>query len=88
MTENDFFCHLRQLSVAQLSEFHKHVLEKIQDIQAHRKAALKADEKAEKANALAAQSQPKVPSNHLNLDAMADNLDLDLSAIMREIAKR
>ncbi len=32
--------------------------------------------------------QPKMPASNLNIRTMADNLDLDLSGIMREISKR
>jgi hypothetical protein len=95
MTKADFFSLLQTLSIEQLSIVHDNVLKKIQQIRSEVK--LQKQQELDFRNTQKAQTpsqssspkaQPKMPSSNLNIKTMADNLDLDLTSIMREISKR
>ena len=95
MTRTDFFSLLQTLSLEQLSIVHDNVLKKIQKIRAEAERQKQQELDFNNANKalspsqdLTQKAQPKVPSNNLNIETMADNLDLDLTNIMREISKR
>ena len=77
MTENDFFSQLEHLSITQLSKLHEGLIDKI-------------NSREEKARSLAVQpgkALPSVPLYTAKVSEMADSLGLDLSSLMREIAR-
>lgn len=92
MTKADFFSQLQTLSIEQLSIVHENVLKKIQRVRSEAKQQTlkleQTDQEPEKTKEGTVKGQPKMPVGNLNIKTMADNLDLDLSSIMREIAKR
>ncbi|OUS31963.1 hypothetical protein A9R01_11480 ['Osedax' symbiont bacterium Rs2_46_30_T18] len=77
MTEKDFFSQLEHLSIAQLGRLHESLIEKIN----------KAKEKSLSAAVLPGKALPSIPSNTAKVSDMADSLGLDLSSLMREIAR-
>ncbi|EPJ45525.1 MAG: hypothetical protein OFPI_36440 [Osedax symbiont Rs2] len=77
MTENDFFTQLEQLSITQLSKLHEDLIDKISS----------GEKKARKLVALTGKALPSLPSNTAKVSDMADSLGLDLSSLMREIAR-
>ena len=77
MTENDFFSQLEQLSITQLGKIHEGLIEKIN----------RREEKARSRAVLPGKALPSIPLNTAKVSDMADSLGLDLSSLMREIAR-
>ncbi len=97
MTRTDFFTQLQTLSLEQLSIVHDNVLKKIQQVrseakrqkQKQRELDFQSTQKTSSSEQnTTPKAQPKMPNSNLNIKTMADNLDLDLTSIMREISKR
>ena len=77
MTENEFFTQLEHLSIAQLGTLHERLMTKINNVK----------KKSSSRAILVGKALPSLPSNTAKVSEMADSLGLDLSSLMREIAR-
>ncbi len=77
MTETEFFTLLENLSIEQLTQVHEKIINKINKKQP---ALLKLPQTK-------GYTLPKIPPNNININDMAENLDIDVTLLMREISK-